>query len=95
MAETISPQKLAREKLEAYQKFCIDILKNVIACFETLDEEELREMTFDSPSGDAWGLDNNPINFGFKEPLDALEAMQELIRLEKIADGEEEPFLWE
>lgn len=95
MSETLSPQKLAREKVEVFKKYCISILEDVIECFEDIDRDALSSITFSSPAGDAYGLDNDPINFGYEKPMDALEAMDTLVRLQKIADGDEDPSPYE
>lgn len=91
MEETLSPRKLAYEKYDVYRKYCIGVLQEAIECFQDLDLPKLDEMTFSSPAGDDYGVDSNPINFGFSWNMDALEAMRTLVHLKEIADGEIEP----
>lgn len=91
LAETLSPQKLAREQFEYYKAYCQRILHDASNYLEDLDEDGLQELTSHSPSGDGNGMDNDFLNFGLFRPLDILEAMDLLINLYDIANGDKDP----
>jgi len=48
--------------------------------------EDIDEFTFWSPAGDDMGSDNACINFGYDNPKDILEAVEEIKTLLDFAD---------
>ena len=82
--KTLNPRELAREKFCAYKNYILGIFEEISNLISNDEYEKVLRFCFDSPAGDAWGLDNTVIDFGFDEKSkDILQALNYLSYLKK------------
>lgn len=83
---SLTVENLAKEQHNALKKHVINVLDKVKQYIEYEKYTEIENLTFESPAGDGWGLDNQVINFGYKEceELDITEVVYILKKLKEI-----------
>lgn len=80
---SITVENLAKTQHDALKQYTLNILNKVKQYIEDERYTEIEDLTFESPAGDGWGLDNQVINFGYKEceELDITEIVWKLNNL--------------
>jgi len=81
----VSEKEIARLQFEELYDHSMQILRDVLQCLGNKKYNDIKKMTFFSPAGDGYGLDNSCLNFGtIEEPIDIFEMVETLQNFEKI-----------
>jgi hypothetical protein len=83
-----TPETLAKQQHEELKKHVLDVLDKVRESILADHYPGVRALTSFSPAGDGMGLDNNFINFDYKNTdygVDIVEVLDELESLHNIA----------
>ena len=84
----LNVSNLAKAQHEELKKHVIHVLEKVLDAVKDEKYDDIKDMTFESPSGDGWGMDNDCINFSYSngDKMDVMEVVYELKRLKEIGD---------
>lgn len=89
MNQTFNPKDIAKEKHDAYKKYIISVLSNIVKEIEKENYKRVKDFCFDSPAGDGYGKDNSVIDFGLEgNSMDIVEAINMLTFYKKCSNGE-------
>lgn len=64
---SITIENLAKTQHDALKRHVINVLDTVKKCIEKEQYDQIEDLTFESPAGDGWGLDNQVIDFSYKD----------------------------
>ena len=83
-----TPESLARTQINALKEHVLNILEEFHVAIKEERFDDAKKMTFESPSGDAYGRDDTCINFSWEGKQDSIqEFFYEIDKLSRITEN--------